>query len=1558
MLVRSDSATLAFNTYLNSNALSNNKGKYDGMIKESKSKQFMKDLKSLFNYVYTVTPGFKLVHHIITFFRIMQFIGPSIFACSFKWKSNIKLHNFISVVSVLFNLLPPEYRGINALYFLIAYILLFSIFAILVIASAYYYKKNAKLPIQIPYAVAIFFSTANFVLHPIAIEFSFEELSKLFYTNDVDLNYGFTLSVPLISIVIYCSYVWCFMSVVSQTLTFRPMSMLTVTTIPQNAAYVITILLNLFQGFAASGKDISPTILLFINAIIYSGSTYVPFYRGGFVSKLIGAVYAGSAVTGALMCVIMAIFIITGKEFSFVIVISYMIIYIIMIIIFRLILMNRTTKNLILCDDFSEYEQVSVFKNKNGLINAAVDGMANAHPVCLNGTIFKAALEVWPKDENMWFLFAKFVAIYPDETVTLAWIYQSIRNTKLKGPVSKTIKEQCVSIAKQRESNLSPGLKIHLNSISKDIYSAKNKLRHVWDVVIQSNISDMELSIKKYYVDLEKCDANYKHLFRTFPNNKFVTRSYARFLKELGADIPGYLEALEKTRKLQRGIMINEDQTHMLGMSAFPNLPEKIRTCTEAINFTSGEMSTFQDTTVTEIDDDQLVQDESLSMSLQQSIAHLSIPSIRKTKQIRSAILLIYLLAMIAMFIFSKYHISSMTDILQYMNFMGGCRNNNYQISVTVIHLIYEILGVYNPPIPQRIGPKSLGGTYNSSDQLSYLLGKAVHNIMNLQTFNSYESNNVYLKEAQRLLFDREVNYTYFNDWNDSISQNLTVLTAFMDIVDQAQTVVQHPELQPKVVNTSKVLNVINNVEQIGNIYNKAFTTVVESIMVDDQNVNKIAKITTSILYVFVIISSLAALYVQLVKIQKDKVETYKCLTALPKNSVSVLVENLRVLKNEEGKDSSSTSDRELSKQEDNILKTFLTCNDIQTATISDTIFIIIGTIIFIVIACVSVYLFAFLLTYESKRMLIAAPHLDWQLASFNQFQVCQFLLQILSMNYADEPLRPHLFTTKQMEQRVEELITSARNYYHKDRFGGEDSQESPFLGYQAGLEKGAAWLECSDPTKEMTGFFDMINCWNIEGAYLLMEVLIQRVFQKTRHNDIVPPSYKYVLTPKDKYLDLLWTIIISPIYDALILPMYATIIPTIKFELAEGEEDHLPVLIVLLVLSIIFEVLVFFQVLNIEKHMRQTLYLLLHCPPDIVMKTNKVCQILNGNFTQSKGDNTKRATEFYDNVFQKLPDAVLIADPISYVIENANKSCERVFGTKIELEDFKEILKSKQFDGDFNELFTCTATESKSVMLEGRSNDDVSNATYEFSSSIVGGKFVTVIRDFTSVYRYNRLIRDERAKSEALLSTILPPSLVRRVESGEKNISFAVQQATISFMDIVSFTPWCGANEATKVMMTLNLLFKKLDEAMGMYPSMTKIKCIGDCYMAASGIFCEISQPSENAKDVVSFGLDSIQCIKDLDRELGEELQIRVGVNSGGPIVAGVLGIGKPTFEILGPAINMAQQMEHHGIPMNVHISRSVYELIYGDIFMAKERGTIEVKNGRVITYLVTGKK
>jgi class 3 adenylate cyclase len=393
---------------------------------------------------------------------------------------------------------------------------------------------------------------------------------------------------------------------------------------------------------------------------------------------------------------------------------------------------------------------------------------------------------------------------------------------------------------------------------------------------------------------------------------------------------------------------------------------------------------------------------------------------------------------------------------------------------------------------------------------------------------------------------------------------------------------------------------------------------------------------------------------------------------------------------------------------------------------------------------------------------------------------------------------------------------------------------------------------------------------------------------------------------------------------------------------------------IVLILIGLLVEVVAFIKLQQIEEHIRCVLRLLLHIESDVVASTSKITQVLSGDFSASRSDAAMHTARFFDTVFASLPIAMVYSDANQQVL-GANLSAQALFGTDqmvgAHLHDF---YNADRFHGDVASLWVAPPTAATLMMKV-----DGSEVYYEVSTVMSGELMVISAEDITQTVRYNTLIAEERAKSDQMLASILPPSLVKRVQEGEKNISFAVQSASISFIDIVEFTPWCGSLPASTVMSTLNSLFKKFDECVGKRATLTKIKCIGDCYVSAGGIFSELNQPAVHAKDMASFGLDAIQSLEDLNQEVDQHLKIRVGANTGGPIVAGVLGIGKPTFEILGPTINMAQQMEHHGVPMQVHVSRAVYELIYGDAtFQVKERGATQINSGTVITYLVSPKK
>jgi guanylate cyclase len=87
----------------------------------------------------------------------------------------------------------------------------------------------------------------------------------------------------------------------------------------------------------------------------------------------------------------------------------------------------------------------------------------------------------------------------------------------------------------------------------------------------------------------------------------------------------------------------------------------------------------------------------------------------------------------------------------------------------------------------------------------------------------------------------------------------------------------------------------------------------------------------------------------------------------------------------------------------------------------------------------------------------------------------------------------------------------------------------------------------------------------------------------------------------------------------------------------------------------------------------------------------------------------------------------------------------------------------------------------------------------------------------------------------------------------------------------------------------------------------------------------------------------------------LSSTLSIRIGVNSGGPILAGILGSDQPTFDIIGDPINIAARLQSTDVPGSIQISEATQSLIAGYDFTIEPRGEVLLKGkGKQLTYLV----
>jgi class 3 adenylate cyclase len=206
-----------------------------------------------------------------------------------------------------------------------------------------------------------------------------------------------------------------------------------------------------------------------------------------------------------------------------------------------------------------------------------------------------------------------------------------------------------------------------------------------------------------------------------------------------------------------------------------------------------------------------------------------------------------------------------------------------------------------------------------------------------------------------------------------------------------------------------------------------------------------------------------------------------------------------------------------------------------------------------------------------------------------------------------------------------------------------------------------------------------------------------------------------------------------------------------------------------------------------------------------------------------------------------------------------------------------------------------------------------------------------------------------ESQKSERLMLNILPQSIATRLKAGDDSISDSYQNATILFSDLVGFTKMSSGKTAEELVFLLNDLFKRFDTRATSL-GLEKIKTIGDAYMVAGGL---PTNDDEHAIRVTKMALGMYEDLDAFNKEHGMELDMRIGINSG-PVVAGVIGHSKFSYDLWGNTVNTASRMESTCLPGKVQVSPSTYEQIKGH-FDVQENQVIECKGlGQIMTYFV----
>lgn len=202
--------------------------------------------------------------------------------------------------------------------------------------------------------------------------------------------------------------------------------------------------------------------------------------------------------------------------------------------------------------------------------------------------------------------------------------------------------------------------------------------------------------------------------------------------------------------------------------------------------------------------------------------------------------------------------------------------------------------------------------------------------------------------------------------------------------------------------------------------------------------------------------------------------------------------------------------------------------------------------------------------------------------------------------------------------------------------------------------------------------------------------------------------------------------------------------------------------------------------------------------------------------------------------------------------------------------------------------------------------------------------------------------------QSESLLRNILPGPIAERLKHSSAMIADEFESASILFADVAGFTPMAASMEPTQVVELLNDVFTAFD-GMVIERGLEKIKTIGDAYMVAAGV----PVPRDDHARVICDLALVMQDYLSGHEFIGHDLKMRIGIASG-PVMAGIIGHQKFSYDLWGDTVNLASRMETSGVPGRIQLAEGTCRLVQ-DWFECEERGAVEIKGkGPTVTWFL----
>lgn len=203
--------------------------------------------------------------------------------------------------------------------------------------------------------------------------------------------------------------------------------------------------------------------------------------------------------------------------------------------------------------------------------------------------------------------------------------------------------------------------------------------------------------------------------------------------------------------------------------------------------------------------------------------------------------------------------------------------------------------------------------------------------------------------------------------------------------------------------------------------------------------------------------------------------------------------------------------------------------------------------------------------------------------------------------------------------------------------------------------------------------------------------------------------------------------------------------------------------------------------------------------------------------------------------------------------------------------------------------------------------------------------------------------IAAERDRADALLKNILPGKVAEELKASNQVTPRFYESATVMFTDFCGFTRLTERMDPKSLIDQLDEYFSAFDAIAGRH-RLEKLKTIGDAYMCAGGLpDAQRTHPVDACLAAIEFQDFIARSNQQRERLRLPRWDIRIGLHTG-PVIAGVVGRRKFTYDVWGDAVNVAARMESSGEAGAINVSEATMNRVR-TLFEFADRGVLEAK-------------